>query len=245
MKRTEYFKLLDSVGSTNNYAMAEVHAGLATHGMAWFAKEQHAGKGQRGKKWIANPGENIMMSIVIEVNPVFGGFPFMFNMVIANACHYFLNNYCDAPIKIKWPNDLYINDRKAGGILIENIYRGSLWKWAVVGIGMNINQQEFPPELNNATSVKLASGKDHDAIELGRRLHRQVLEAVALTKRTALPEIINYYNEHLFKRGEPVKLRRENMLFETTIDSVNEKGQLLSYDTIPRHFEFGEIEWVL
>src|SRR6478672_3382072 len=110
MKRTEFFRILDSVGSTNNYAMAEIHAGMASHGMAWFAKEQIAGKGQRGKKWTSQPGENITMSIVIEPGAFFSSQSFLFNMAISNACYDFLNSYCKNEIKIKWPNDIYFRD---------------------------------------------------------------------------------------------------------------------------------------
>ncbi len=245
MKRTEFFRILDSVGSTNNYAMAELHAGMASHGMAWFAKEQNAGKGQRGKKWIARPGENITMSIVIEPGTFFSSRSFLFNMAISNACFDFLNSYSKDEIKIKWPNDIYIRDRKAAGILIENIYRGNLWKWAVVGIGVNINQVDFPDQLKNATSLKKNTGQNYDAIELGKELYKTILHAVAMIKRPSLPEILKNYNRNLFMLNEKVKLRKENMVFETIITGVNEHGQLLTEDNISRQFNFGEVEWVL
>lgn len=245
MKRTEFFRILDSVGSTNNYAMAELHAGMASHGMAWLAKEQNAGKGQRGKKWLTRPGENITMSIVVEPPAFLSSQSFLFNMVISNACFEFLNHYCQNDVKIKWPNDLYIRDRKAGGILIENIYRGSLWKWAVVGIGVNINQTDFPDQAGNATSLKLAAGSDFDTIALAKELYQAVLHAVVGIKRSTLPEIVSTYNQYLYMLDEKVRLRKENIVFDTTVRGVNEHGQLCTEDGISRQFNFGEIEWIL
>jgi BirA family biotin operon repressor/biotin-[acetyl-CoA-carboxylase] ligase len=245
MKRTEFFRILDSVGSTNNYAMAELHAGMARHGMAWFAREQTAGKGQRGKKWASKPGENITMSIVIEPGAVFSNQSFLFNMAISNACYDFLNSYCKNEIKIKWPNDIYICDRKAAGILIENIYRGNIWKWAVVGVGVNINQLTFPDSINNATSLKKITGFEYDAIRLGKELYQMLLHSVGMIKRTSLPEILKNYNRNLFMINEKAKLRKENIVFETTIKGVNDHGQLLTEDSISRQFNFGEVEWVL
>ena len=66
MAEDGFFNILNTVDSTNNYAMAKVHAGMAAHGMAWFAKEQTTGKGQRGKSWISEKGKNIALSLVLE-----------------------------------------------------------------------------------------------------------------------------------------------------------------------------------
>src|SRR6185295_3982950 len=110
MESIEFFRILDSVDSTNNYAMAALHAGMAKHGMAWYAKDQNAGKGQRGKQWISEPGENIIMSVVFEPPALFSSRSFLFNAVIANTCHAFLNRYIKNEVKIKWPNDIFLRD---------------------------------------------------------------------------------------------------------------------------------------
>ncbi|MBC7537099.1 MAG: biotin--[acetyl-CoA-carboxylase] ligase [Ferruginibacter sp.] len=245
MKTIEMFTVLDTVDSTNNYAMANVHAGLAKHGAAWFALDQNAGKGQRGKTWISTAGENIIMSIVIEPLPVFWSQPFLFNMVISNICHSFLERYLTNEIKIKWPNDIYSRDRKAGGILIENIFQGSAWKWAVVGIGVNVNQIDFPQGLENATSLKQITGDSYDVIALAKALHKMIIVCMTGIKQATLPDIINTYNDNLYLLNKKVKLRKKNIVFETTVKAVNGHGQLLTQDSMPRLFEFGEVEWIL
>ena len=239
------FTVLDTVDSTNNYAMAKVHAGLAKHGRTWFAQDQTNGKGQRGNTWISPPGENIIMSMVIEPSPVFRGQPFLFNMAISNICHSFLQPYLENEVKIKWPNDIYSRDRKAGGILIENVFQGSAWKWSVVGIGINVNQVDFPGALKNAISIKQVTGDSYDVIALARRLHEMIIVSVAAISQATLAGLVETYNDNLYLVNKIVKLRKKNIVFETTVKAVNGHGQLLTQDSIPRLFEFGEVEWIL
>src|ERR1700741_610993 len=118
-------EILNSIDSTNNYAMQKVHAGLASHGNGYFALEQTAGKGQRGKSWTAAHGENIILSVTVETLPVKGLEPFHLSVATALAAKDLLEKYAGNEVGIKWPNDIYWRDRKAGGILIENVLRGS------------------------------------------------------------------------------------------------------------------------
>ncbi len=225
--------------------MGVVHAGLAKHGMAWFAMEQTLGKGQRGKSWESLPGENILLSVVFQPAPVFFSLPFLFNALIANTCRQFLEKFHPGDLTIKWPNDLYIGDRKAGGILIENSYSGKAWKWSVAGIGMNINQETFSPEIKNPVSVRNITGFRYDVVSLANELHQLLLEKINGISVSAIPHILDQYNSHLFKRNRLIRLRKQNIVFETTLTAVNEHGQLLTADRIARQFEFGEVEWIL
>ncbi|MGZ8511119.1 MAG: biotin--[acetyl-CoA-carboxylase] ligase [Chitinophagaceae bacterium] len=110
-----------SVDSTNNYALTQVHAALTQHGAAFFAHEQVAGKGQRGKTWTAPKDSSVIVSIVVDPHPLQLSQQFQFNACIALSVCEFFSQYAGRETSIKWPNDLYWNDRKAGGILIENI----------------------------------------------------------------------------------------------------------------------------
>jgi len=244
MKTTELFSILDSVDSTNNYAMAQVHAGMAKHGMAWFAKEQTAGRGQRGKNWLSRPAQNIILTIAIEPPPVFFQKQFYFNAAVAIACFDFFKKYAGEGISIKWPNDIYWRDRKAGGILIENKLMGRKWKWAITGIGININQVDFGSRLSNAVSLKQITGKTFDPVELGKELHVFIMKTINAVKQSNFPLILSRYNEHLYKKGCKVKLKQSSMQFQTFIRSVNEYGQLVTEDSFERLFNFGEVEWI-
>jgi BirA family biotin operon repressor/biotin-[acetyl-CoA-carboxylase] ligase len=245
MPGSSLLKILDSVDSTNNYAMDRIHAGLANHGMGWFAREQTQGKGQRGKSWEMTRDQNIAMSIIIDPAGLPAGKQFHLSMAIAEACFSFFSAYAGPGCSIKWPNDLYYNDRKAGGILIENIFHGREWKWAVAGIGININQQEFGGHLKNPVSLKQITGRNYDTVGLATELHGLVLEKAELMHDGTAEELHKKYNSHLYKLGEKVKLRKENMVFETRVEGVTINGQLQTSDSVEREFGFGEVEWVI
>ncbi len=236
------FIVLPRIDSSNNYAMAMAHTGLANHGTTWFANEQTHGKGQRGKTWIATPGENIIQSVLLDPSLLSITKTFHLSVVISLACYDLFKKYAGDTTSIKWPNDLYWNDRKAGGILIENNYRGDVWCWAVVGIGMNINQ---PPiaELPDAVSLLQITGKRGDAVALGKELCLSIDKRMHLYQES-ISSTMSSYNEILYKRGKKVRLRKDNFVFETTISGVTDNGQLVTLDSVERFFEFGEVEWV-
>ena len=237
------FIILDSVDSSNNYAMGQVHAGLASHGYAYFANHQFAGKGQRGKSWIGEPGENIAISIVLNASYPGNQNPFLLSAAIALAGRDLLQELLKTDVSIKWPNDLYWGDRKTGGILIENIYHGRDWKFAVVGIGINVNQTKFPENIR-AVSIKKVTGEKFDAIELALRLCGKIEIRYRMLFDSS-HRLIEEYSDHLFKKNQLVKLRKGNIVFETKVDHVSPTGQLITRDSIERNFDFGEIEWVL
>src|SRR5258705_5530512 len=96
---------LQSIDSTNNYALSQIHAGLAKHGQAIFAHEQTAGKGQRGKKWMSFKGVNIALSIIIKPAPLLVSQQFQLSACIAVTLREFYRKYAGEETKIKWPND--------------------------------------------------------------------------------------------------------------------------------------------
>ena len=245
MKQTPLFNILNRVDSTNNYAMAMVHEGMAKHGMAWFAREQTAGKGQRGKQWVSEPGSNIILSITLQPSTVFISNPFYLSATVAVACNEFLEHLTEKKFCIKWPNDLYRGDRKTGGILIENNYGGGKWNWAVIGIGINVNQTLFENGLQQAISIKQISGKeDLDPAQLADELRAYIIEKFNAAERAHPGELLIQYNSLLYKKDKAVRLKKENAVFVTTIKEVNEFGQLITEDSLQRAFNFGEVEWL-
>lgn len=245
MEQSRTFSILDSVDSTNNYAMGQVHAGLAKHGMAWFANTQSVGKGQRGKAWLSNPCDNIILSIVIQPNPGDDPSRFFYPATIALTCITFLHSLTGENFTIKWPNDVYWGDRKAGGILIENVIRGTKWKWSVIGIGININQTRFPVELNNPVSIKNICGREYSPISLAKQLHVYILNRLEQNIQKMEMSIIAEYNVFLYKKNAEVKLRKNKLVFKTHIKEVDLLGNLHTKDAIERSFAFGEVEWVI
>jgi BirA family biotin operon repressor/biotin-[acetyl-CoA-carboxylase] ligase len=239
------FTILETVDSTNNYAMREVQEGKAGHGNVYFTLSQTAGKGQRGKSWNTHPGENIILSLVIEPSRLLLNEQFMLSITIALSCYDLFNEFNAGDFTIKWPNDLYWRDRKAGGILIENILQGTSWQFSIVGIGINVNQAVFPPHLPNPVSLKQITGKSFDILELARKLCEHVQRRLDTLNEEPPEKLLEEYNSLLYRQQETVKLKKENIVFETMIRGVNMQGKLLTKAAMEQEFTWGEVEWVV
>ena len=230
--------------------MNMIYEGLAQHGMAVFTHEQSAGRGQRGRSWASERGKNIAISVVISPAALALTNPFKLSASTALAVHDFFSRYAGEETSVKWPNDLYWRDRKAGGILIENTIRSNSleknnWSWAVIGIGININQHSFPEGLSKAVSLKQICGKEFDPLQLAHELCKRLQSRLQQLASEPFQKILHTYNESLFMRGEKVRLKKGTRVFEAVIKEVNEAGQLIARTTLEEQFSFGEIEWVL
>lgn len=250
------FLELQSVDSTNKYAMRLLHAdnlpegqGEPQHGIAIFAHEQTAGKGQRGKTWASEKGSNIALSILLNPFPLRVQEQFQLSVTAAVSVYELFSRYAGDETRIKWPNDIYWRDRKAGGILIENVVStgqsaASNWQWAIIGIGININQTSFSPDLSNPVSLKQITGKNFEPAELAKELCTILEKNYQLLIKKNFESLFTICNTHLYKKDEKVKLKKENRVFETTIKAVSKNGQLITQHSIEERFDFGEVEWI-
>lgn len=149
---------LSDVDSTNIYAMDQIKQGLAMSGSCYTADFQTNGKGQHGRIWESSKGQNLLCSYILELNTLDALKNWTptdqigFSAAIAIGSMAFFAAFAGSETKIKKPNDIYFSDRKAGGILIENLVRGKEWTWTVIGIGMNINQTAFSSAALNSVS---------------------------------------------------------------------------------------------
>jgi BirA family transcriptional regulator, biotin operon repressor / biotin---[acetyl-CoA-carboxylase] ligase len=191
----------------------------------------------------ANRGK-IALSVVLDPLELKTDRQFALSMLVGLVCHQFFTDIAGDETFIKWPNDLYWRDRKAGGVLIENNYHGRIWRHAVVGIGININQVNFAAGLKNPVSLKQITGKTFNVVELARQLHENLVEEFDATARLGHAGLEAAYNKYLYKRNQAVKLKKGSQVFETTIKRVNLQGQLITEDVMERQFEFGEVEFV-
>jgi len=157
-------------GSTNSDAMAAAREG-APHGSVWFADEQLAGRGRGGHSWHSAAGEGLYVSVVLRLKIPRDKLlllPLAAGLAAAEAVH----AVSGLNVDLRWPNDLLIGPRKAGGILAEAKIESKIPPHAVVGIGINVHQQSFAPDLATpATSLDLAAE---------RRVSRQPLLAALL-----------------------------------------------------------------
>lgn len=236
--------VIDAIDSTNNYAMALIQKGIAIDGNAVFAMEQTDGRGRRGRKWKSKKGDNIILSISLQMQwlPILQ--QFQLSVAVALGCFDLLSKYVPGKTFIKWPNDLFINDTKAGGILIENTIKGTLWQWAVVGIGLNINQTDFETSDLKATSLRMVTQKTFPVLQLAEELYNFILKRIEGLKSGRFLKMLETYNEYLFARNKQVMLKKQEDIFETKIIGVSNTGQLITHDKIERKFNFDEVEFI-
>jgi BirA family transcriptional regulator, biotin operon repressor / biotin---[acetyl-CoA-carboxylase] ligase len=234
---------LNSIDSTNNYAMQLIDANKAYSGVTIVAQTQTGGKGQRGKAWVDKPGESLLMSIILTPKRDIRE-QFVFNAAVAVAIAKVLQKLYSWQIHIKWPNDIIVNDKKAGGILIENVLRGSSWTHSVVGIGINMMQDGFPAELPYAISLKMASGKDIDL----KKVRSEICDSIlSLSDFSFEPQtVMEEYNMLLYKIGKEQLFSDDTGVWEAsivgahsdgTIELQKEGGHIVFY----RH---GQAEWI-
>ena len=224
------FTELTEVDSTNIYAMNQVKTNMAGHGAAFLAQKQWAGKGQMGKVWEAESGQNILLSVVLDPKKlVFNGSelePSIVSMLVAVGCFNFFITYAGDETRIKWPNDIYWRDRKAAGILIENSFRGPIWQWSVAGMGVNINQTEFGTGLQKAVSLKQMTGKTFQVPALAKELCSHIEAALQMVVDKGPGTLLELYNNALYKKGEQVQLDIEGKKITATICRVLSNGHL-------------------
>ena len=167
---------LSEIDSTNMYAMEQIHAQKALSGSVYQTDFQTNGKGQHGRIWESYRGENLLCTYVLELNALKKGKNWVpseqlgLSAAVALGAQAFFMEFAGEETKIKKPNDIYWRDRKAGGILIENIVRGIDWNWTVIGIGLNINQTQFSNEAGKPVSLKQITGKHWDIKTMQKKL---------------------------------------------------------------------------
>jgi BirA family biotin operon repressor/biotin-[acetyl-CoA-carboxylase] ligase len=152
---------VDEVESTNLYLKKIVREQHPEEGSLVIAEYQTGGRGIVGTSWFSSKGKNLLFSLLIYPNGVAANEQFIISRIaslaVKNTLDYFAND-----IRIKWPNDIYWKDQKIAGILIENDIQGRHIENSVIGIGINVNQQFFPPELPNPVSLRQITGSEQD-----------------------------------------------------------------------------------
>lgn len=231
--------------STNNYAMQLVHKGLAVDGMVCFAHRQTAGKGQRGKQWQSEPGSGITMSMLLKPNRLPVSMPFVLSMITALAAYDFFEGHALSETSVKWPNDIYWRDRKAGGILIENLIKGREWQWAIVGIGININQVQFDAGVTKAVSLKQITGKTYDPVALAKSLAEGISGRLTWFYNNGADPLLEAYHTVLYKKGQSIRLRRNNIVFDAVLKKVDLFGRMHVERGTEEQFSVGEVEWMI
>lgn len=236
---------LDSVDSTNLYADHLLETAEPPDGTIIVAREQFAGRGQAGNSWSSEPGKNLTCSVLLYPHFLPADRQFLLNKVISlsvlDFVHAVLQDHRMAlrtglsrpeipRVSIKWPNDIYVGNKKAGGILIAHKIMGDRLKASVVGIGININQTVFPADLPNPVSLTLLTGREYDLKESRSSLCRCLdLRYLALS-RYGPANLDEAYHRHLLGMEVWGRFILHENETEGFIKGVDDLGRLLVED---------------
>jgi BirA family biotin operon repressor/biotin-[acetyl-CoA-carboxylase] ligase len=240
-------RILPECPSTNTLAAELSQSGQAPEGTVIITHHQTAGRGQRGNTWQSGKGLNLTLSVVLH--PVFltAIQQFQLNKAIALAVREAVQPYVKEEVKVKWPNDILIVDRKVCGILIENQLTGDKISRSIVGIGLNVNQEEFDSHM--AGSVSISAGNRIDLAKLFEELMSQI-ESRYLKLRSKEPgarskELDGDYLQALYRLNERHRFIVNEAEVDGVIRNVDENGKLVvEIENTLRSFDLKEIKYV-
>lgn len=237
---------LKEVGSTNTFLKDAVSKSTPLlDGTVILAEKQFAGRGQSKNSWLSEPGKNLTFSILLNPAFLLVEQQFILNMAVSLALNDVLSKYAGFEASIKWPNDIFIGGKKVGGMLIENIILGNQIRHAIIGIGLNVNQVDFPSYINNVTSLKLFLHTDYDLLsclgEICSAVEARYLQLMAGSSA----EIRSGYLNKLYLIDQWALFKFDDKIQSGKITGVSEIG-LLQVETTdgPRQFDNKEIEFI-
>jgi len=235
---------LDAIDSTNDYLKKLSIGGHVENFTVVCTENQTNGRGQMGAKWISEAGKNLTMSVLIkdvltDINDIYN-----LNVAVTLGVIKSLEKYNIPKLSIKWPNDILSDNKKIGGILIENSIKTNGEIVSIVGIGLNINQKNFA-DLPKASSLSIIMGLEFDKNEILKVITGNIkINAGRLMNNESL-KLWADYNERLFKKGIPMPFENLNrQQFMGIIQGVSEDGrlQLLLEDDSIQLFGIKEIQ---
>ncbi|MBY0244444.1 MAG: biotin--[acetyl-CoA-carboxylase] ligase [Sphingobacteriaceae bacterium] len=238
---------LTEVDSTNSFLKNLIsNSEPLPEGSVIMADAQLAGRGQANNVWHAEPGKNLTFSILLKPTFLTVEQQFNLNIAVSVAIQNTLKKYKKEGFSIKWPNDIYYNDKKIGGILIENILHGNIYKSAIVGIGLNVNQVKFNTEVEDkASSICRILGEELDLQTLLGQIFTELEVAYLQLMQGKYQILLQNYLASLYKLNIISTFRENENYFEGKIIGITKFGQLIvSTNDEDRIFNFKQIEFI-
>lgn len=234
---------LASCASTNDFASEVLSQNPHENGTIIITDSQTKGRGQRGNIWEAESGKNLTFSLILQPDSLLAVDHFRLNIAVSLAIHDVFALFLDRDrLKVKWSNDLYFEDRKLGGVLIENTISEQKIRHSIIGIGLNINQLNF--ENPKAISLAKLTSKTHDLNNLLERLGEslekrilQIRQQNATLRAEYLQNLYWYQENHFFRIGEE-EISGQILGIDQTGNLALQIGQKIQY------FGFKEIVFI-
>lgn len=237
---------LPSVDSTNNYAKQYLSNNSPIDGTVILADVQYAGRGQSGNSWVAEPNLNLTFSIIYHTGFLRASEQFYLNMAVSLGVWSMVDSQLkSSSVKVKWPNDIFVNNLKIAGILIENTISGMNLKHSIIGIGLNVNQTTFPPGLS-ATSLFLETNQLADINFILGEVLARIEKYYLLLKERRQAQIRAEYLKHLYRFLELSRFKTDESTFTGKIIDIDNNGKLIiETDKGLKSFGFKEVSFIM
>jgi BirA family biotin operon repressor/biotin-[acetyl-CoA-carboxylase] ligase len=237
---------LKNLPSTNTYAADLLKEGDLPEGTIIYTNFQSAGKGYSSNKWESEDGKNLLISIILFPSFIRPEAQFHISMAISLGICDFLVRYIP-DCTVKWPNDIYVNNDKIAGLLIESSIRGDQIESTIAGIGLNINQEKFLSDAPNPVSLSILSGRNYDLDvsldDLATDLDKRYKQLIA----GDFVEIKNEYVSKLYRLNEWHEFRDSDGTHTGRILTIGDSGKLKIGNKAGkiREYSFKEVEFIL
>lgn len=241
---------INELDSTNNYVANVVRRGEIHSGTVVSADFQREGRGHRATKWQSLVAQNALFSIYLRWEDFKAREQFQLSMLAALSIVETLKGFGIQKVQIKWPNDVYVDGKKIGGILIENDLNGQQIGSSIIGIGLNVNQVQFDTHIS-ATSLKLESGQAFDVQTVLKKISNTLLAKLEQTADMAsiFYELKKQYLTNLLGFQEYVRVLNQLTQEEISIKpiDISQSGQLLAVNEHSQllSFDIKDIVWLL
>lgn len=219
---------LKTVDSTNIYALHRLKSHQCNENTVFIAEEQTAGRGQLQNSWESTGKKNLLLSVVLFSENIAACSIFDLSKSISLSLIDFLNEILPSGNKseIKWPNDIYVNNRKICGILIENSIKGQSVEYSVIGIGLNINQEHFGKYPVSPVSLKMLTGETYNLNKCLEAVIQKIENRFIQLESGEKEKIDSEYLNRLYRLGEYAYYKDENGMFKGKITGVDSFGRL-------------------
>ena len=215
-----------SIDSTNNYAAKLLNQTKVPFGTVIMAHYQTNGKGQRNTIWSSNGGDNLLMSVLLDLSFMHSEKIFFLSKSIALAIRAAVVDVIGIESHLKWPNDVLIDNKKIAGVLIENQWKKSNIVSSVVGVGLNVNQVDFQ-ESFSATSLKKITNKNYNVDNILKVLCKKLNKYYDQLVSLKYDNIDLEYHQHLVNNNKFCEFEENNMVFSAKVKGVNQQGELM------------------
>lgn len=236
---------VEETASTNEFACALIRENTAREGTAIFSTNQTTGKGQFGSNWYTGKDQNLAISIILLPTFLKASQFFHLNMAMSLAVAECATHFTGIPSRVKWPNDIYLADKKLAGILIENTISGSNFTSSIVGVGINLNQTQFPDWIPNPISIKDLTQKNVAPESVMQKMC-EMIEMRYLQLKNGQFEKIRYdYRAVQYQLGTISLYRSEKTTWAGMITGISPEGKLIvERNGHPKEFGFKEIAYL-